>query len=150
MLSVRCNVSDDNMILYPGVTFDYVYEDSWFESDVVRDILKDIDNTEYIGGSVFRSDLGIHTAKQLSGGVKTLILMYIGYGEGKYYPLSWLGENCYKYLDKVSEGRTIHLDLDTIPKLKDLGCVFVSEENGSEIKNTVDLVKEYVTYAEQR
>ena len=146
MLYIDYGVDGDKLLKYPGPSFDYTYENSWFTDKFVLEMIETIDKTKHIEDAVFLSQFGAHTAKQLSGGVKTLILMYMDEFHGMYYPLSWLGENCYRFLDRVSESHDIYIRVDTIPTLKELGCMFISQRTGSKITTSLELTKEYSKY----
>lgn len=146
MLLINYDVPEGNILKYPGTTFDFTYEKSWFEDPYVQKMIKEVDNTEHIKDDVFISELGAHTARELSGGVKTLILMYYGVHRELYFPLAWLGENCYKYLDTIGSNRDVRLDVDTIPILTELGCTFISERTGKKIKTTKELAGEFAKY----
>lgn len=59
------------------IVFDLDYESEWFEDEFVQQMILDIDKIKWISGSVFESPvLGIISPRELSGGVKSLILTY--------------------------------------------------------------------------
>lgn len=52
------------------------YEQSWFQSDLARKIVKEIDNTEYVDGDYFKSPVfGGISAQRLSSGVKSMLIL---------------------------------------------------------------------------
>ena len=56
--------------------FDNVYEDEWIEDDFVKKMIQDVDHCTVISSHVIDSPiLGAITPRELSGGVKVLILM---------------------------------------------------------------------------
>ena len=56
--------------------FDNVYEDEWIEDGFVKDMIQDVDHCTVISSHVIDSPiLGAITPRELSGGVKVLILM---------------------------------------------------------------------------
>ena len=56
--------------------FDNVYEDEWIEDDFVKRMIQDVDHCTVISSHVIDSPiLGAITPRELSGGVKVLILM---------------------------------------------------------------------------
>ena len=56
--------------------FDNVYEDEWIEDSFVKEMVQDVDHCTVISSHVIDSPiLGAITPRELSGGVKVLILM---------------------------------------------------------------------------
>ena len=56
--------------------FDNVYEDEWIEDSFVKEMIQDVDHCTVISSHVIDSPiLGAMTPRELSGGVKVLILM---------------------------------------------------------------------------
>ena len=56
--------------------FDNVYEDEWIEDSFVKEMIQDVDHCTVISSHVIDSPiLGAITPRELSGGVKVLILM---------------------------------------------------------------------------
>ena len=56
--------------------FDNVYEDEWIEDSFVKEMIQDVDQCTVISSHVIDSPiLGAITPRELSGGVKVLILM---------------------------------------------------------------------------
>ena len=56
--------------------FDNVYEDEWIEDSFVKEMIQDVDHCTVISSHVLDSPiLGAITPRELSGGVKVLILM---------------------------------------------------------------------------
>ena len=65
-----------NSIHNTNVYFKNTYEPEWFESDLAKKIVKDIDNSDVLSGECINSPvLGQIPPERLSGGVKTLLLM---------------------------------------------------------------------------
>ena len=58
------------------IYFDNVYEDEWIEDGFVKDMIQDVEHCKVISSHVIDSPiLGAITPRELSGGVKVLILM---------------------------------------------------------------------------
>ena len=56
--------------------FDNVYEDEWIDDSFVKEMIQDVDHCTAISSHVIDSPiLGAITPRELSGGVKVLILM---------------------------------------------------------------------------
>lgn len=92
MLSIRFrNMSD--AICDASAYFKNTYLDSWFDDDFTRRMIKSIDRATVIGGSLIDSRvLGKIAPTQLSGGVKTLLL--IRNMPDKMFNASTCGDNC--------------------------------------------------------
>lgn len=84
----------DNAIYHPPTYFDNCYEDEWITAPLTVKMIQDIDKSEVIGPHLIQSPvLGPISVKEISGGVKTLILM--AYDEsGKIFNASDCGDNC--------------------------------------------------------
>ena len=74
----------------------------WFDDQLVRDMIMDVDRTIVVKGEVLESPIyGFVSPEILSGGVKTLILMYkmrgfIAWGEA-------MGGNCAKWVLEIGK-----------------------------------------------
>lgn len=79
--------------------FDNVYEDEWIEDAFVKEMIQDVDRSAVISAHIIESPvLGAITPKDLSGGVKVLILMLKD--DSFVYNLSNCGNNCAKWVLK--------------------------------------------------
>ena len=90
--------------------FDNVYEDEWIEDDFVKRMIQDVDHSTVISAHIIESPvLGAITPRELSGGVKVLILMLKD--DSFIYNMSNCGDNCAKWLLKIAEqeDRTVNL-----------------------------------------
>ena len=66
----------EGVITNPAVYFKNTYEDEWITDELSRDMIRDIDKSTVISAHIIESPvLGGITPKDLSGGVKTLILI---------------------------------------------------------------------------
>ena len=93
-----------------AVYFKNTYEDEWITDDLSRQMIQDIDQSKVIGPRVIDSPvLGAITPRELSGGVKTLIL--IAHVPDKIFNASTCGDNCAKLLLKMGEERDITINL---------------------------------------
>ena len=92
----------DKAIYYPPVYFDNTYEDEWITDELSREMIRDVDRSEVIGAHLIESPvLGPISPKELSGGVKTLILMALDDKE-QIFNASACGDNCAKWILKIS------------------------------------------------
>ena len=75
MLHIR--FGDMDQVAYGPRWFKYNYDISWFQDPFVRKMIEEVDKTRYIDGYIFESPvLGPIPPEKLSGGVKTLIMIY--------------------------------------------------------------------------
>ncbi len=103
---------NDNVVYNTSIYFDNTYLDSWLEDDFARKIIKDVDKAEVLSPQLINSKaLGGIPVKQLSGGTKTLLLVYNNHE--KLFNASTCGDNCAKWFlkiaDKCKEDITINL-----------------------------------------
>ena len=91
--------------------FDNVYEDEWIEDSFVKEMIQDVDHCTVISSHVIDSPiLGAITPRELSGGVKTLIL--IAYDTGnKVFNASACGDNCAQWLLRLGEQKEVTINL---------------------------------------
>ena len=90
--------------------FKYDYEEGWIVDPMVKEMIQDVDHCTVISSHVIDSPiLGAITPRELSGGVKVLILMLKD--DSFIYNMSNCGDNCAKWLLKIAENedRTINL-----------------------------------------
>ena len=93
-----------------AVFFKNDYEDEWITDSLVKEMIRDVDQSEVIDNGVIESPvLGKIPPLGLSGGVKTLILVL--FEPGKVFNVSTCGDNCAKWLLRIaaSEDRTVNL-----------------------------------------
>ncbi|MCI6044852.1 DUF4869 domain-containing protein [bacterium] len=97
-------------IYNPAVYFKNTYDDDWIMDEFSKDMIKDVDKSIVIGPRIIDSPvLGGITPKELSGGVKTLILIYKM--PDKIFNASTCGDNCSKWLLKIAEQKNITINL---------------------------------------
>lgn len=90
--------------------FKYSYEPSWFQDKLIQEMVKEIDKTEYQGGSVFNSPvLGMIPPERLSGSVKTLIVIYKM--PDKVFDATSCGENCAHMLLEIGRRMDVTVNL---------------------------------------
>ena len=100
----------EEAIYYPPVYFDNRYEDEWLTEKLAVAMIRDVDHSEVISPHLIESPvLGPISPKQISGGVKTLIL--VKFEKDKIFNASTCGDNCAKWLLKIAEteDRTVNL-----------------------------------------
>lgn len=86
--------------------FDNIYEDEWIEDPFVKEMIQDVDSSTVISAHIIESPiLGPITPKELSGGVKVLILMLKD--DSFVYNLTNCGNNCAKWVLKIAEQKDL-------------------------------------------
>ena len=105
MLKVLFGRELENCNSHPSVYFDNVYEYDWFDDPFVIQMVKDIDKSELKGLCVLSPFLGSIPVEKLSGGVKSLILMYKF--DNFVTDLIFLGNNCEDWILKISEQKDL-------------------------------------------
>ena len=132
MLSVYLGKMDQ-AIYYPPAYFDNRYEDEWITDTLSVEMIKDVDHSEVIGPHLIESPvLGPISVKEISGGVKTLILLAFD-RSGKVFNASACGDNCAKWILKIGNEKDLTINLR---HLMDFG----SNEFEIKILNTGDIV----------
>lgn len=132
-----------NAIYHPPTYFDNRYEDEWITETLSVEMVKDIDKSQVVGAHLIDSPiLGPITVKELSGGVKTLMLMAFD-ESGNIFNASVCGDNCAKWILKISEKKDLTINLRHI---MDFGV----SEFEAEILNTGEVIhsmREFVNIA---
>lgn len=98
-------------VIYDTSTyFKHAYKDQWITDPLTKDIIRDVDQSEVVGSQLIQSPvLGPISPAQLSGGVKTLIL--INKDKGKVFNASKCGDNCAKWLLRIAENKKVVINL---------------------------------------
>ena len=101
----------EGAVYHPPVYFDNRYEDEWLAEPLAIEMVKDVDKSEIISPHLVQSPvLGPISVKELSGGVKTLMLMAFD-KSGKVFNASACGDNCAKWILKIAESRELTINL---------------------------------------
>lgn len=133
----------DNTIYHPPTYFDNTYEDDWITASLSVEMIKDVDKSEVVGPHLIQSPvLGPISTKELSGGVKTLILMAFD-ETGKVFNASACGNNCAKWILKIAESKDLTINLRHVMDFGD------GDFNARILNNgiVVNSMKEYVEIA---
>ena len=133
----------EEAIYYPPVYFDNRYEDEWITEELSVQMIKDVDKSVVVSSRLIDSPvLGPISTRELSGGVKTLILMAFD-DSGKIFNASACGDNCAKWILKIGESKDLTINLPHIMNLGD-------ENFQARILNTGEIVhnmEEFVNIA---
>ena len=99
--------------------FKYNYDPSWFRDELVQEMVREVDHTEYVEGSVFNSPvLGMIPPERLSGGVKTLIMIYKM--PEKVFDATSCGGNCAQMLLEIGKREDVMVNLRYYMPMKGL------------------------------
>lgn len=123
----------ENAIYHPPVYFDNTYEDEWITDRLSVEMIKDVDKSEVVGPHLIQSPvLGPISTKELSGGVKTLMLMAFD-DSGKVFNASACGDNCAKWIIEIAKYKDLTINLHHIMD-------FGKDQFEAKIINTGDVV----------
>lgn len=132
MLSIYLGKMDD-AVYHPPTYFDNQYEDEWITDILSVEMIKDVDKSEVISARLIESPvLGSISIKELSGGVKTLILMAFD-NTNKVFNASVCGDNCAKWILEIGMLKDLTINLRHIMD-------FGSGEFEAKILNTGEMV----------
>lgn len=97
---------DEECIRDIDLFFSNVYEEEWFEDDLVKQMVLDVDHSEVLSSRCIQSKvLGQIPPDSLSGGVKTLICMYEL--DDFYVDLITCGPNCQKWIARIASVKDV-------------------------------------------
>ena len=103
----------DNAIFHPPTFFDNTYEDEWITNPLSKKMILDVDKSTVIGTHLIESPvLGPISPLQLSGGVKTLMLM--AFDENNNIFNATCGDNCAKWILEISNHKNLTINLRDI------------------------------------
>ena len=109
----------DEAIYYPPTYFDNRYEDEWITDKRSVEMIRNVDQSEVISPHLIESPvLGPISPKELSGGVKTLLLMLFD-DTGKVFNASACGDNCAKWILKIARKKELTINLRHIMEFGD-------------------------------
>ena len=101
----------DDAIYYPPVYFDNQYEDECITEPLTIEMIKDVDKSEVVSPHLIESPvLGPISVKEISGGVKTLILMAFDETR-KVFNASACGDNCAKWILEIGKRKDLTINL---------------------------------------
>lgn len=90
--------------------FRNTYQDSWFEDEFAQRMIKSVDKATVLGNRLIDSKvLGLIPPTDLSGGVKTLLLVYNQ--PDKVFNASTCGDNCAYWLLRIGAKKNVTINL---------------------------------------
>lgn len=131
----------DEAIYNTAVFFKNTYLDEWITDDLSVEMIRDVDKSEVKGSHLIESPvLGAISPRELSGGVKTLIL--INNDRSHIFNASACGDNCAKWLLKIGDSEDVIINLR---HLMDFG----NKDFNIEIMNTGKIVHNMAEYVDE-
>lgn len=101
----------EKAVYHPPTYFDNQYEDDWITDPLTVAMIKDIDKSDVVGTHLIQSPvLGPISTKEISGGVKTLILMAFD-ESGRIFNASACGDNCVKWIVEIGRKKDLTINL---------------------------------------
>ena len=110
MLSVFFGDMPD-AIYNTSVYFQNQYRDDWLTKPLSKEIIQDVDKSEVVSANLIDSPvLGAISPKELSGGVKTLLLI-ANDKSGNVFNASTCGDNCAKWILQLGKQGKLVINL---------------------------------------
>ena len=129
-----------------AVYFKNTYQDRWITAPLAVEMIREVDRSKVISAQVIESPvLGMITPLQLSGGVKTLLL--VANDKKHVFNASTCGDNCAKWLLKLGEKEKVVINLRHLMDFGDAPFKIRVINKGKFVKNMRELVEaagEYV------
>lgn len=102
--------NDTKAVVNIDAFFRHTYSQSWFDDDVVKQMVKDVDSSEVVSSHCIISPvLGQIAPEYLSGGVKTLICLWKM--DDFLVDLITCGNNCCKWLSYIAMHKNIRVSM---------------------------------------
>lgn len=142
----------ENSIYNTNVYFKNTYEQEWFDSNLAKDMIKDVDNSEVLSGECIKSPvLGQIPPERLSGGVKTLLLMLNE--PDKIFNASTCGDNCAKWILEIGKQKDLTINLRHMMSFGKNTEFEIKIKNGGEIvhsmKELIPIASKYLNEMKQ-
>lgn len=120
--------------------FDLVFEDEWMATELTKRMILDVDKSTVLYPRVIDSPvLGPISPRELSGGVKGLILMaYDDDMLGSYFYGEQFGDNTAKWILEIAKNRDIYITLNHFMEFDRNFKQDVYIDNTDEIINSYD------------
>lgn len=124
------------------VYFQNQYQDRWLTKPLSQEIILDIDKSQVISANLIESPvLGSISPKDLSGGVKTLLLL-ANDKSGKIFNASTCGDNCAKWILQLGEKTKLVINLRHLIDFGTGEFKIRISNTGKIVRNMAELVAE--------
>ena len=119
--------------------FKNVYQDDWLTDPFAQRMIKGVDKSKVLDKHLIESKaLGLIPPTELSGGVKTLLLIYNQ--PEKVFNASTCGDNCAKYILMMAKKKDITINLHHIMDFGDGSFEIKILNNGQIVHSMKELV----------
>ena len=130
-----------DVIYNTSLFFKNTYESEWLEEDETRQMILDIDKSKVLSDGAIESPvLGIIPPTNLSGGVKTLIL--INHISDKIFNASNCGDNCAQWLLKIAQNKDVTVNLRHLMDFGSDDFTIKIENTNKIVHNMLELITE--------
>lgn len=130
----------ENAVYHPPTYFDNRYEDSWITADLTRQMVLDVDKSEIKSAHLVESSvLGPISVRELSGGVKTLILMAFD-DSGRVFNASACGDNCARWILEIARHHDLTINLRHIMDFGDAPFTAKILNNDTTVHNMTEFI----------
>jgi hypothetical protein len=140
----------EGAVYHPPTYFDNQYEDEWITNPLTVKMIKDIDKSDVVGAHLIQSPvLGPISVKEISGGVKTLILMAFD-NKGKIFNASACGDNCAKWIVEIGRDKDLTINLHHVMDfsgIKDFEAIILN--TGKQVHGYEEYLMESLTIKER-
>ncbi len=144
MLSIYFGDMPD-AIYNTAVYFKNTYRDAWITNSEVVRMIKDVDRSDVVSANSIQSPvLGNITPLQLSGGVKTLML--IKFDHAHVFNASTCGDNCAKWILSMAQKRKIIINLYHVMDFGKDDFKIKVINSGNIVHNMTELIHESIPY----
>lgn len=128
-----------------AVFFKNTYRDSWITNDETIRMIKDVDRSEVVDTNIIQSPvLGSITPLQLSGGMKTLML--IKFDRSHIFNASTCGDNCAKWILFMAQDRKVVINLYHVMDFGKDPFKIKILNSGKIVHNMEEMVHESIPY----
>ena len=128
----------ENAIYHPPTYFDNTFHDEWITDPLTVEMIRDVDKSEVISARAIDSPfLGSISVRELSGGVKTLILMMFD-ESGKIFNASACGDNCAKWIVEIGKRKDLTINLHHVMDFSNCGDFHATILNTGKTVNSYD------------
>ena len=128
-----------------AVYFKNTYQDKWITNEYSRRMIEDVDRSEVVSESVIQSPvMGSITPLQLSGGVKTLML--IRFDRQHVFNASTCGDNCAKWILDMAKDRKVVINLYHVMDFGSDSFRIRVLNSGKIAHNMAELIHESIPY----
>lgn len=125
-----------------AVFFKNTYKDSWIASPLAAEMIADVDRSRVVTPQIIESPvLGMITPLQLSGGVKTLLLIANDKSGKHVFNASTCGDNCAKWILRLAQSRKVVINLRHLMDFGDDAFKAKVLNNGRIVRNMREMVE---------